>query len=100
MKNTRVILFSLLVFCLSTVAAFAQQPSNIVKTDLSQTQIDNIVKKFSDNEFNFRQALGSYAFNRDATVQTIGMGGQATGVFTRNSYLTFKEDGSRFEKII
>lgn len=100
MKKTRIILFSLLVFCFSAVAAFAQQPSNIVKTDLSQAQIDSIIKKFSTNEFNFRQALGVYAFNRDATVQTIGMGGQATGVYTRNSFLTFKDDGTRFEKII
>jgi hypothetical protein len=94
------ILFSLLVFCFSAAIALAQQPSTIVKTDLSQAEIDKIVKKFSDNEFTFRQALGVYAFNRDAQVQTIGMGGQATGVFTRNSYMTFKEDGSRFEKII
>ncbi len=100
MKNTRIILFSLLVFCISTVAAVAQQSSNIVKTDLSQAEIDKIVRKFSENEFNFRQALGIYAFNRDAQVQTIGMGGQATGVFTRNSYMTFKEDGTRYEKII
>jgi len=100
MKNTRIILFSLLVFCFSAVVASAQPASTIVKSTLTQAEIDNIVKKFSDNEFNFRQALGSYAFNRDAQVMTVGMGGQATGVFTRNSYLTFKEDGSRFEKII
>lgn len=90
----------MLVFCFSAALALAQQPSTIVKSNLSQAEIDNIVKKFSTNEFTFRQALGVYAFNRDAQVQTIGMGGQATGVFTRNSYMTFKEDGSRFEKII
>jgi hypothetical protein len=100
MKKTRIILFSLLIFCVSAISVSSQQPSTIVKTDLSQTEIDNIVKKFSENEFNFRQALNIYAFNRDAQVQSIGLGGQATGVFTRNSYMTFKEDGTRFEKIL
>ena len=100
MKKTRIILFSLLVFCFSAIGALSQQPSTIVKADLSQTEIENIVKKFSENEFNFRQALGGYAFNREAKVQTIGLGGQATGVFIRNSHMTFNEDGTRFEKIL
>jgi len=100
MKKTRIILFSLLVLCFSVTAVLAQQPSAIVKTDLSPAEVETIVRKFSENEFNFRQALNIYAFNRDAQVQTIGMGGQATGVFTRNSFMTFKEDGTRFEKII
>ena len=100
MKNTRIILFSLLAFCFFAVTAAAQQPSNIVKSDLSQAQIDNIVKKFSENEFNFRQALAGYAYNRDAQVQSIGLGGQVTGAFTIKSFLTFKEDGTRFEKIL
>jgi hypothetical protein len=100
MKKTRIILFSLLIFCFSALGAYSQQPSAIVKTDLSQAEIDNIVRKFSENEFNFRQALTIYAFNREAKVQSIGLGGQATGVFVRNSFMTFKEDGSRFEKIL
>src|SRR6185369_1788243 len=101
MKKTRIILFSLLAFCLAAIGVSAQQePSNIVKTDLSQGQIDQIVKKFTEHEFNFRQALGVYAFNRDAKIQTVGLGGQITGTYLRNSYLTFNEDGTRFEKIL
>jgi hypothetical protein len=100
MKKTRIILFSLFVLCFSALGALAQESSNIVRTDLSQAEIDTIVRKFSENEFNFRQALSVYAYNRDAKVQTIGMGGQITGSFIRNSFLTFKEDGTRFEKIL
>ena len=100
MKKTRIILFSLFVFCLSAIGALAQEPSKIVRTDLNQAEIDKIIKKFSENEHNFRQALGVYAFNRDAKIQTIGLGGQATGVFIRNSFMTFNQDGSRFEKIL
>jgi hypothetical protein len=81
-------------------AAAVAQSSNIVKSELSATEIDRIVKAFSDNEFEFRQALTIYAFNRDAKVQTIGLGGQVTGTYIRNSFLTFKDDGSRFERIL
>jgi len=100
MEKTRIILFSLLVFCFSTFGAAAQETSNVVKVDLSQADIDKIVKKFTENEFNFRQALSIYAFNRDATIQTLGLGGQITGTYKRQSFMTFNTDGTRFEKIL
>jgi hypothetical protein len=90
---------TLVLACLSVISAFGQA-SSVVKTDLSQAEIDRIVKKFTENEFLFRQALNVYAFNRYATMQTIGMGGQITGTFKRDSYLTFNEGGERFEKIL
>lgn len=100
MKKTRIILFSVFVFCFSAIGGLAQQTSNVVRTDLSQTEIDKIIKKFTENEFNFRQALSVYAFNRNAKIQTVGLGGQITGTYQRDSYLTFNEDGTRFEKIL
>ncbi|MBS1794321.1 MAG: hypothetical protein JSS81_10730 [Acidobacteria bacterium] len=100
MNKTRIIFFSLLVLGFALAGVRAQQPSNIVRVDLSQAEIARIIKRFSQNEFNFRQALSVYAFNRDAKVQTIGMGGQVTGTYIRNSFLTFNEDGTRFEKVL
>ncbi|HEX8638048.1 MAG TPA: hypothetical protein VF692_08300, partial [Pyrinomonadaceae bacterium] len=100
MKKARIFLFALTVFCLSALAATAQTPSNIVKGNLSQAEIDRIVAVFTKNEGNFRQALNSYAFNRNATIQTVGMGGQITGAYRRDSFMTFKEDGARIEKIL
>lgn len=91
---------ALLLVCLSVVSAFGQTTSNIVKTDLSQAEIDRIIKKFTQNEFLFRQALNVYAFNRYATMQTVGLGGNITGTYKRDSYLTFNENGDRFEKIL
>lgn len=99
MKNLRHF-WLLLVIIAASVPVFSQTTSNVVKTTLSQPEIDRIIKKFSENEFNFRQALGIYAFNRDAKVQTIGLGGQVTGTFIMNSFLTFNQDGSRYEKIL
>lgn len=94
----KIISFSLLVLCFSVLTAFAQT-SNIVKKDLSQAEVDRIIKAFTANESAFRDALTNYVFNRKATVHTIGMGGQITGTYHRESFMTFTSDGKRFERI-
>jgi hypothetical protein len=66
----------------------------------SPERIQDIIRHFTANETKFREALREYVFNRFATVNTIGMGGQITGTFRRDSFMTFAEDGSRFEKVI
>ncbi len=93
------IAFLLSFLCvLSAISAFAQA-SNIVKTDLSKPEIDRIIKTMTANEAAFREALTNYVFNRSATVQTIGMGGQVTGTYRRDSFMTFTGEGQRFERI-
>lgn len=99
MKRTKISLFGLLVLTLSTIGAFAQT-SNIVRTNMSQTEIDRIVKSFTSKEADFRQALGTYAFSRKAEISTVGMGGQISGTYRRDSRLTFGDDGRRQEKIL
>lgn len=90
----------LAIFAVLAVAAVGQTSGpSIIKKDLSQSEIDRIVKKFTENERLFREALTNYVFNRSATVQTIGMGGQITGVYRRDSFMTFSSDGQRFERI-
>lgn len=89
---------SLLMLC-GVVAAFGQA-STFTKTDLSQADIDKIITKFTKNERLFREALNIYLFNRNATISTIGMGGQITGTFKRESLLTFDGGGNRVEKIL
>ncbi|HEX7296706.1 MAG TPA: TonB family protein [Pyrinomonadaceae bacterium] len=68
-------------------------------TQLSPAEIERIVKAFSAQEAQFRHALNSYAFKRDALVQRIGMGGQVTGEYHRVSTFTFDDNGLRYEKI-
>lgn len=99
MKKAKIILFGLAILCFSALAAVAQT-SNIVKKDLSQAEIDRIVKTFTANEAAFRNALNSYIFNRSATISTVGMGGQISGTFRRDSFLNLTPEGVRFEKII
>lgn len=98
MNKLQKIIVTLFVMCLGLVNVFAQ--SNITKSDLSQAQIDKIIKNVAEKEGEFRDALKNYVFNRYAVIQTVGFGGQITGEFRRDSFLTFNSDGVRFEKIL
>jgi TonB family protein len=85
---------TLLLFAISgTVSAQAENGG------LSQAQIDKIITNFTAKETEFRRALSSYAFKRDALVQKIGMGGQVTGEYHKVSTFTFDDQGNRYEKI-
>lgn len=99
MKRTKIILFGLIVLCFSAIVATAQT-SNVIKKDLSPAEIDRIVKGFTANESRFHEALRGYVFNRSATIQTVGMGGQISGTYRRDSFLNLTENGERVEKIL
>jgi len=99
MKTTKIILFAFAALCLAASGVFAQN-SNIVKKDLPQSEIDRIVKTLTAKEAEFRSALKSYVFRRKAVFQTIGMGGQVTGVYRRESVMNLTGAGERIEKIL
>ena len=99
---------AVLIVATATGVALPQQTSadargpaanTISASTMPAAQIDEIVRAFTAKETRFRQALNSYAFKRDALVQTIGMGGQVTGEYHRVSFFTFDDQGNRFEKI-
>jgi hypothetical protein len=75
------------------------QGAGVQTAPMSQAEIDRIIKKFTDNEGAFRAALTNYVFNRSANVNTIGMGGQITGTFRRDSFMALTQSGERIEKI-
>ena len=58
-----------------------------------------IIQAFTAKEMEFRRALNSYSFKRDALIQSLGMGGQVIGEYHRVSNFTFDDQGNRFEKI-
>jgi TonB family protein len=104
---SRALFAALILFTTARVTLPQQTSANargpatttITAGTLSAAQIDEIVRSFSAKETRFRQALNTYAFKRDALVQTIGMGGQVTGEYHRVSLFTFNDSGERFEKI-
>lgn len=91
-------LIALLTVFILSAAGFAQTSSE-VGSDLSPERIKEIIAKFAENEGNFREALKNYVFRRKATLQTVGIGGQITGTFHRESFMTFNSDGARFERV-
>ncbi|MGZ8844643.1 MAG: hypothetical protein ACXW18_13335, partial [Pyrinomonadaceae bacterium] len=81
-----------------STAGAATEPT-IRSVSLSQAQIDEVIRKFTAKETQFRRALNQYAFKRDAVIQEIGMGGQVMGEYHRVSDFTFDDQGNRYEKI-
>ena len=65
----------------------------------NQAEVDRIIRSFTVKEVEFRNALNSYSFKRDALIQSIGMGGQVVGEYHRVSHYTFDDRGNRYEKI-
>src|SRR2546427_12755841 len=101
-------LFGALILSICSQIALAQQsaantrvtaPSTAGSANLTQAQIDDIIRKFAAKETEFRRALNTYAFKRDALIQVLGMGGQVTGEYHRVSDFTFDDQGNRYEKI-
>lgn len=83
----------------STADAKVPAVANVAAGTLPAARVDEIIRAFTAKETGFRTALNSYAFKRDALVQTIGMGGQVTGEYHRVSFFTFDDQGNRFERI-
>lgn len=95
------ILLTACLLSILAVASFAQSDEPITKVNLSQAEIDKIIKTFTERETVFRQALNNYSFKRDAVVQTLGFGaGQITGEYHRTSLFTFDDKGAKYEKIL
>lgn len=84
---------------LGIAASASAQEAGIIRKDLPQAEINRIIAKVAENESSFREALKDYVFRRKASVSTVGMGGQITGTYRRDSYMTFNSDGGRFEKV-
>jgi hypothetical protein len=99
MKIIKHIPYLVILFCLSAIFGVSQT-SNILKKDLSKTESDEIIRKVTENEESFRRALSDYVFTRKATIQSVGLGGQITGTYRRDSFMTFTKEGERFERIL
>lgn len=98
MRKIQISTFAILILCLAAFSGFAQ--TTVRKVDLSRNKVNEIIKKMTENEEDFRYALSNYVFKRKAIIQTVGLGGQITGTYRRDSFLTFTDDGRRFEKIL
>jgi hypothetical protein len=99
LSKTPITLVGFLFLFFSAAPLVFAQGTEASSASLSQAEIDRLVNAFTAKEHQFREALNQYAFKRDAIIQSIGMGGQVTGEYHRVSFLTFDDQGNRFEKI-
>ena len=98
MRKIQILTLAVLTLCFAAFSGFAQ--ITVRKVDLSREKVTQIIKKTTENEEDFRNALNNYVFTRKAIIQTVGLGGQITGTYRRDSFLTFTDEGKRFEKIL
>lgn len=85
---------------LTTFNASAQvQTKTVAAGPAGAVDAERIIRSFTAKEAEFRRALNSYSFKRDALIQSIGMGGQVIGEYHRVSNFTFDDQGNRYEKI-
>jgi hypothetical protein len=92
---------------LCSASAFAQTQTtpatgapSIVNRSGAPTDVERIIRAFTQKETEFRKALNEYGFRRDAVIQTIAFGGQISGEYHRVSRFVFDDSGNRFEKIL
>jgi TonB family protein len=87
---------ALALMVLSALSVSAQTGTN---GPMEAVEANRIIHAFTTKEAEFRRALNSYSFKRDALIQSIGMGGQVIGEYHRVSTFTFDDQGNRYEKI-
>jgi hypothetical protein len=86
-------------FAATTRAQTVVDSTNVRRVPMSADEVNRVVREFTAKETVFRSALNSYAFKREAVVQTIGMGGQISGEYRRDSQFIFTADNRRTERI-
>ena len=84
---------------LLTAAALSASAQSEPNGAINAADTERIISSFTAKEGEFRRALNSYSFKRDAVIQSIGMGGQIIGEYHRVSNFTFDDQGNRYEKI-
>jgi TonB family protein len=94
--KTPLLVAALLLCSLFAVSVSAQTDGT---GGMNPAEINRIIRTFTTKEAQFRRALNTYSFKRDALIQSIGMGGQVIGEYHRVSTFTFDDQGERFEKI-
>src|SRR3954464_6567102 len=90
---------SVISFVVVTLISAISVVGQAQTANLSQAEADKIIASFTNKESEFRRALNSYSFKRDALIQSIGMGGQVIGEYHCVSLFTFDDQGNRYEKI-
>src|SRR5262245_66631096 len=92
------------IICLITlvlavpVVVFPQAPVN-VRQEQPPIPVEEIIKKFSEKEREFRTARGNYTYRQDVRIQELNANDRVLGEYHVVSDITFDPTGKRTEKI-
>jgi hypothetical protein len=93
----------------STVASLASSDANQrirasintgIDTEPPPISSQTILAALLGTESRVREALNQHTFKRDVTLETIGLNGEATGQYIRNSQFLFDDRGNRIERVL
>jgi outer membrane lipoprotein-sorting protein len=97
--NPKKLALLLLVLFLGAAAAHAQTvvPSNATAPPVP---VDEIIRKFSEKEKEFKLARANYTFKQDVVVESLSMDDRVTGRWQMTTEVGFDSTGKRNEKIV
>jgi len=72
---------------------------NPVTTDPPSIPVDDIIKRFSERESEFKRERDNYTYTQAFSIQTIDEDNRPDGEYRMTSDIVFTPDGKRFEKV-
>lgn len=92
--------YFVLTFFIGTATAFAQSDSSALRKEQPPVPVEEIIKKFSEKERDFKNARGNYVYRQDVRVQTLNATDRVTGEYHITSDILFDDKGRRTERIV
>lgn len=89
-------------FFLASLNAFAQTESSSdgIRKEQPPLPVDEIIRKFSEKEKEFRIARANYVYRQDVRVQELNANDRVMGEYQTTSDITFDASGKRTERIV
>jgi len=97
--STKHILWSSLFVLMIALGVFAQGSASI-RQEQPPLPVEEIIKRFSEKEREFRIARGNYTYRQEVQVQELNASDRVTGEYRVTSDIIFDPTGKRTEKII
>lgn len=72
---------------------------NPITNEPPSEPVEEIVKRFSEKESEFKIERGNYTYSQTFSIQTIDDDGRPDGEYRMSSEIVFTPDGKRFEKV-
>jgi len=97
--NPKRFVLPLLALILGAAAAYAQTAATATPAAPS-VPVDEIIRKFSEKEKEFRIARANYTFRQDVVVESLSADDRVTGRYQMTTEIGFDSTGRRNEKIV